>query len=347
MRPDTVDYTYDSAPAGPRVSCRMVPYGPQAYAPPTIPLGSDGFPYRPCSLAYPYQGKGYYGVPSYGEFAEDSIEYGLQIASCPILGADNMNIGSTYSTIGRGWASAPHMPKNHVLFLGDDSAYNHAPMPYANNGYTLRPAISPDSKGSMSGMSNGLPAMVNGMDRILPTPGHRTFPRSGNGQSVRSLDGMLPYSDLLNSNIPSGNKSLTSNSASENGSISSPYMPLSQSSPEALTTTNMNCSSQSVSTNHQQSDIQYHRNSGRLYSSFAASSSEDLHGGSYGVVSPGSKRPSHGSQAGGSGSSPSSGDLANGHSYVPYQHQSYPAPPMEMSAPVTHRGSEASIQAGA
>ena len=348
MRPDAVEYSYNSTPAGPRVNCRMVPYGTQAYAPPAIPLGSDGFPYRQNSLAYPYQGKGYYGLPPYGEFAEESIDYGLHSTSYPILGADNMNIGSTYTNIGRGWTSTLQVPKNHLLFLGEESAYSHAHVQqYPNNTYALRPAISPDSKSmSMSGMSNSLPALVNGTDRVLPMPAHRTFLRSDDGQHVRGLNGMHPYSDLLNSNVTSSSKSLTSNSASENGSISSPYIPLSQSNPEALPPTSINCSSQIASTSHQQSDIYNHNNSGRLYNSIATSSSEDLHSGSYGVVSPSSKRPLHDTQAEGSRSSPSPGDLASGHSYVPYQHQSYPAPPMEIPVPVTHRRSEKTIQAG-
>lgn len=348
MKPDAADYNYDSTPTGPRVNCRMVPYGPQAYAPPAIPLGSDGFPYRQGSLSYPYHGKGYYGVPSYSEFAEEHIDYSLHSASYPLLGAEHMNMGPTYSGMGRGWTPAPQLPKNNLLFLAEESAYSHGQVPYPNNDYALRPAASPNSKGmSMSGISSSLPALANGTDRILPMPAHRTFLRSSDNQSSRGLDGIHPYGDLLSNNMINSSKSLNSNSASENGSISSPYIPLSQSSPEALTTTHMNCGSQNLSNSHQPTDIFNHSNSSRLYDSITTSSSEDLHGGSYGVVSPSSKRPSHGSQADGSGSSPGPGDLASGHNYVPYQHQSYPAPPMEMPAPVTHRGSDTSIQAGA
>jgi hypothetical protein len=332
----------------------MVPYGPQAYAPPAIALGPDGFPYRQSSLSYPYQGKGYYGMPSYGEFAEENIDYGLQTASYPLLSTDHMGLGSTFSNIGRSWTPAPQLPKSGLLFLGDESAYGHAQMPYQNSGYGLRPTISPESKAmSMSGISNSLPALVNSTDRVLPIPAHRTsFLRSndglpGNAQPVRGLESMHPYSDLLNSNIISSSKSLNSNSTSENGSISSPYLPLSQSSPETLPSTHMSCGSQNLSTTNQQNGIYHHGSHGRLYSSITTSSSEDLHSGSYGVVSPSSKRPSHGSPADDSGSAPSPGDLANGHSYVPYQHQSYPAPPMEISGPVTHRGSDTSIPAGA
>lgn len=344
MKPDAVDY-YDPLPAGPRVNCRMVPYGPQAYAPPPIPLGSDGFPYRHGSLSYPYQGKSYYGTP-YSEFSEENIDYGLQSTAYPLLSAEHMNMGTTYSGIGRGWASSPHIPKNSLLFLGEESAFNHAHVPYPPNGYALRPTINSDSKGmSMSGVSNSLPALVNGADRVLPMPAHRTFLRSSDNLPVRSLDGMHPYGDLLNNNMISSNKSLNNNSASDNGGISSPYAPLSQSSPEAITTTLLSCNSQSLSSNHQQTDMYNHSSNGRLYDSIATTSSEELHGGSYGVVSPSSKRPSRGSQA---ETSPPQGDLASGHSYVPYQHQSYPAPPVEIPAVATsHRGSDTSIQAGA
>lgn len=350
MKPDAVDYNYDSTSTVARVNCRIVPYGPQAYAPPAIPLGSDGFPYRQSPLStYPYHGKGYYGVQSYSEFTEENIDYGLQSSPYPLLNAEHMNLGSTYSGIGRAWAPAPQLPKSNILFLGEDSPYSHSQLHYPNNGYALRPTISPDSKGmSMSGISNSLPALVNGTDRVLPVPAHRTFLRSNDAQSARSLEGMHPYTDLLNNNMISSNKSLSSNSASENGSISSSYVPLSQSCPDTIATTQINCTNQSLSTNNQQTDLYSHNNNNRLYNSINTSSSEDLHGGSYGVVSPSTtKRPLHGSRADSSMSSSSPGDLANGHNYVPYQHQSYPPPPIEMQAPVNHRGSDTSIQASA
>lgn len=354
MKTDATDFAYDSASAGPRVNCRMIPYGPQAYAPQAIPLAPDGFPYRHSSLAYPYQGKGYYGMPSYGEFAEVNIDYGLQSASYPLLSTEHINMATSYPSNGREWTPTPQLPKASLLFLGEEPAYTHTQISYANNGYALRPTISPASKAlSMSGISNSLPALVSGADRVLPMPTHRTsFLRSNDGlpqnaQPNRNLDVIHPYSDLLNNNIINNSKSLNNNSASENGNISSPYVSLSQSSGDDLPTTHVNYGSQNLSTSQQQNDIYNNGSHGRLYSSIATSSSEDLHSGSYGVVSPNSKRPSHGSQADGSMASSSPGELANGHSYVPYQHQSYPAPPMEIQGPVTHRGSDTSIQAGA
>lgn len=366
MKNDTVEY-YDSGPTAPRVNCRMVPYGPQAYAPPPIALGSDGFPCRQGSMSYPYQGKGYYGMSSYGEFTEENIDYGLQSTSYPLMGAENINMGPAYSSIGRGWTPATHHPKNNLLFLGEDSPYSHPQASYAANGYALRPAISPGSKGmSMTGISNSLPALVAGTDRLLPMPPHRPLVRSGDGLSTRSLDGMHQYGgDLLNNSVIS-NKSMNSNSASENAIINSPYGALSQGGPDAGTPTHLNCSSQGLGTNHQPNDMYTHSSSGRLYDSITASSSEDLQSGSsgriydsiatsssedldsgsYGVVSPSSKRPLHGSQTDGSGPS-QQGDLANGHRYVPYQQQSYPAPPLELPAPTAHRSSDTSIQAGA
>lgn len=191
----------------------------------------------------------------------------------------------------------------------------------------------------MSGISNSLPALITGPDRLLPVPALRS-------PSTRSSDGMPSYGDMLSNNIMSSNKSLNNNSVSENAGLASPFARLSQSSSDAVTQAPMGCSSQTLSASHQPADMYSHNGSARLYEPIITSSSDDLHSGSYGVASPGSKRPSHRSQTEGSGTSPQ-GDLSSGHSYIPYQQQSYPAPPIDLPAPTPHLSSDTSIQAGA
>jgi len=358
MKSDAADFGYDSAPAVPRTSCRMIQYGTQTYAPQPIALGPDGFPYRHSSLSYPYQGKGYYGMPSYSEFADENIDYGLQSASYQLLTQEHVNMASAYSSSGsgRGWTPAPQLPKTTPLFLEQEPAYSHGQMPYSSNGYALRPTISPESKAmSLNSMAGSLPVPppINGTDRVLPFPAHRSsYVRSSEGmiptpQSGRNLECIQPYNGLIGNNIMSNSKGINTNSVSENGNISSSYISLPQSSPEAIPATHINYGTPNLSSSQQQNEMYNPGGHDRLYNSNSNSSSEDLRSGSYGIVSPGSKRPSQSSQTDGTMSSPSPGTLANGHSYVPYHQQSYPAPPMELSGAHTHRGSVAGIQAGA
>jgi hypothetical protein len=98
MKSDQSDFNYEPPPPPPRSSCRMGPYGP-AYGPQPILTTTEGFPYRHNSIpSYPFQGKAYYGIPSYGDFPDETIDYSLQGAAYSLLSSESLGMPSNYST---------------------------------------------------------------------------------------------------------------------------------------------------------------------------------------------------------------------------------------------------------
>jgi hypothetical protein len=362
MKSDQSDFNYEPPPPPPRSSCRMGPYGP-AYGPQPILTTTEGFPYRHNSIpSYPFQGKAYYGIPSYGDFPDETIDYSLQGAAYSLLSSESLGLPSNYSTSSnpRGWTPAPQLPKNNApLYLEQEAAYNHPQPLYSNNGLVLRPTISPESKAmSMNGMASSLPQTmnppINSTERVLPYPAHRPYLRSSDGtlpgpQHMRSLDSLHSYNSLMSANMINNTKAINNGSVTENASLSSSYLPLTHhSSQEQLSSQHIDYNSSSLVTNQQQNDIYASSQSQHGLYNQHNGSSDDLRGGSYGLVSHSSKRPSQSSQSDGTLSSSSPASLTNGHQYVPFQHQYHPAPPMEMPGPLPgHRGSVTSIQAGA
>jgi len=215
------------------------------------------------------------------------------------------------------------------MYLKQESSYSHGQLPYHT--YPLRPTISPETKTSSLGgqiLSGSLPAPVSGNDRVLPFPAAN---RPQVGSYLHSSSSVLPtpqggyqsYDELVSTNTHS-RKSINSSAVSENGSLSTSYLPYSSSSPESLASSQTAYSSQAMS---QQNAEIYTPNSEGL---FHPNESTDS---SYGPSSETPKRDSQSSQGGPEGPMPSmsNGNLANGHAYIPYNSQSsYPAPPMDI-----------------
>jgi hypothetical protein len=289
-------------------------------------------------------------MPSFGEFADENVDYGLHGASYPLMNPDSVGIPSTYteSNAGRGWTPTPQLPKNNnTLFLEQDSTYSHGQ--YPANSFHIRPLINCESKNmSLNGMASALPAPIT--DRVLPYPSagrqsQGSFLRSNENQSVlqssqslRNLDGIQSYNNgLMSAGMMNAVKSLNNSSIPENASMSAPYLSLTNSNSESVPSSQMGCSSQYSGADHQRTEIYSNTNSNGLYRQQNDSSSSVSNG-----YSPSSRKPSQASDR----SSPAT-TLSNGHTYVPYISQSYPQPPMEeMPLPIsTHRPSSAGIQA--
>lgn len=316
-------YEYDSsAGAAARLSFRTASYGPQ-YGP---NLGLDGYQYRSNSSAslYPYAPKPYYSAQSpYGEFADENVDYGLQVSitTSPqfqqTILAPDLGLAPTYTTsnIGRGWTPAPQFPK--ALFLEPhDSAYSHGQLPYHGSMYGLRMAV-PESKGvSLNGSSASLPAPITGSDRVLPLPAANRAVEVGS--FLRSTENLLPATQPGYQSYNNGNNGLTStgmlsciknqhgNSVSDNGSMSSGYLPMPNSNPESLSSQISYCS-QPISLCPQHTESYTPPSPDHMYRSGESDSM-------YGHSSEGSEQ----------------GRLANGHVYV---RSSAPAAPTAYQPP--------------
>jgi hypothetical protein len=319
-------YEYDSsAGAAARLSFRTASYGPQ-YGP---NLGLDGYQYRSNSSAslYPYAPKPYYSAQSpYSEFADENVDYGLQVSitTSPqfqqTILAPDLGLAPTYTTsnIGRGWTPAPQFPK--ALFLEPhDSAYSHGQLPYHGSMYGLRMAV-PESKGvSLNGSSSSLPAPITGSDRVLPLPAANRAVEVGS--FLRPTENLLPatqpgYQSYNNGN--NGNNGLMStgmlsciknqhgSSVSENGSMSSGYLPMPNGNPESLSSQMSYCS-QPISLSPQHTESYTPPSPDHMYRSGESDSM-------YGHSSEGSEQ----------------GRLANGHVYV---RSSAPAAPTAYQPP--------------
>lgn len=335
MKNDDSDFGYDpTAVSG--LQCRMVPYGPQSYAPQST-LGTDAYQYRASSLsAYQYPLRpNYSGIPPFAEFADENFDYGLQASSYSLVNPDHLAMPPSYATpgVGRGWTPAPQVSKSTSLFLEQEPVYNQGQLPYqSNNGFPLRPTISPENRTlSLSGAVPSLPAPINGNDRVLPYPAAQrpaqvgSFLRSSDSLTPTTQPGYSSYNGLMSSNMLNSVKAANGAAVSENASLSPPYLPIASTSPKSLSS-QLAYSSHSLPISQQSSEM-YPPSQDSLFHSNDSSDS------AYGPSTSGSKRgsqSSHTSNTESSLPSYSNGNLANERAYVPYTSQLYPAPQMDM-----------------
>jgi len=332
----------------------MVPYGPQSFPEPT-PLGPDGYICRPQSLAayqYHLPPKHYYPVASFPDSYDDNAEYNFP-GSYPLAMQDQLGIPAyANSNVGRGWNAASQPPKTSLF--PEQDPYNHGQYPVNY----IRPAISPESKSiSFGSMASSLP-VTTGTDRMLPLPPAATarqevsYLRSDNhgsnhnSQSTRNLDALRSNNGLMSMGLLNAVKAMNTNSVTDNASMPGPYMPLSTTS-EGLPSSQIGYSSQQISSAHQQSQIDpYPSNENGMYL-HASNSVESLHGSYQPSSSPSSKGRVNSRDSDASPTSTiSSGQLSNGHEYVPYVQQmdTYPMPPSATPLPMHPRRSITSIQ---
>lgn len=357
MKSDAAEFGYDSAAAVSRIHCRMTPYGPQhqPYTPHITSLGPDGFPsYRNNSLSAYQAPLKYYGISSYGDFADENVDYGLHASNYSIMNQER--VGIPYTSLGstRAW-NQPQIPKNSSLFMEQDSSYSHGQLPYHIPAYPnpIRSAVSPESNSlSLNGMPTAPPA-PNGTDRVLPAPASYRAAQMG-GSYLRSIESILPMSQppmhysnngLMSTSMMNAVKALNTSSVSENSSMSSTYLPLS-SSPDSGSSSQISFGSQSVSSGQQNHDgytLDHESSQQHTLYQHHDNSSDNL---AYVPSSSGSNRPSISSQNGDESQSlPSNnggGPLPNRHYYIPpvSTQASYPVPPMiamEPAAPVIPR----------
>jgi hypothetical protein len=344
MKSDAAEFGFDSAATVSRIHCRISPYGPQhqPYTPHITPLGPDGFqPYRHNSISA-YQPIKYYGISSYGDFADENVEYGMHSSNYSIMNQEPISIPYTSVESTRGW-NQPQLPKSNSLFVEHDTSYNHGHLPSYSNAFPYRPNISPESKSlSLNGMSIALPAPVNGADRVLPAPAsYRAAPVAGS--YLRSSESPLPMAQspihfnnnsLMSINLINAVKALNSGAASENASMPSAYLPLSSSPPESVPSSHMSFGTDSVSSSQQNHDGYTHSLVHSQQSLFHHSNSSSGDIGSYGSSSSSANRPSISSQNGEDSQQPpstnSGGSLVNGYCYIPpaSTQGSCPAPSM-------------------
>ena len=361
MKNECVTYDFDSSGgAASRINCRtgMMPFGPHSFAPQPASLPLENYPYRNNSLpTYPYQVKSYYPM-SYGDFSDAPVDYGLQNS---LMGNDHLGLSSNYittSSSGRGWtpapAQVPPMPKTPLFIEQSDTPYSHNQLPY--HAYPLRGNTNLDSKNvSTNGPSATLPPPPGNtsVDRMLPPVPSTNNRLAQIGPFLRSSDG-LPATSTIQSQAHAqpfqdysmirGNKSHHGNAVSESSSMSTGYLPMSSTSPESLSSSQMAYGSQPPMSMSQQSDMYASSSTDGLCASESSGES------SYGHVSEESKRGSHSSQtSNGDGSLPS---LSSGgarlvndreYHYVPTGINAngypYPVPPIQQPTPVSSRPS--------
>jgi hypothetical protein len=338
MKPEAATYDYNqSGGAASRINCRLpFSYGPHACVQDT-PLGLGNYQFRGDSLsAYQFAPKPYYGIPAFGGFTEND-DYGLQGSMFPVFSAENLALASNYTTFGttRAWSATPQLPRNSLFIDSPETPYNHGQISY------LRANINTESKnmsfgGNNSTLSGPLPAPLPivpvAVDRLLPIPASNRpvqvipYPRpSENGIPVTQNVYPLYPGDFVRTSL----KAQNTNSVSDNGSLTSSYVPMPSSSPESISSSQIADNSQALSMGQQQEQAYTPPSSDGLYQN---DSSDLLYGHS--------NRGSQSSQASNDTSlSPST--MVNGRPYVPYQSNSYPQPPMNnISAPsVVHQTS--------
>ncbi|XMA07700.1 hypothetical protein WAI453_000491 [Rhynchosporium graminicola] len=231
--------TYDFDPSGgaaSRLNSRTgtMPFGSHAFVPQSAPLSPDGYQYRNTSLpAYPYTIRPFYAMPSYGDFGEEGVDYGLQV---PLMGTEHLALTPNYitsSAAGRGWT--PQMPRTPLYVEQSETPYNHNQLPF--HGYPPRLNSNSEIKhGSLNGIGGSLPppSLINGnVDRMLPP-----VPSSNNrtaqiGPYLRSNDGLPATTTLQTQPYPDfgmirNSKHHNNNTISDNSSMASvSYMPMS------------------------------------------------------------------------------------------------------------------------
>lgn len=341
MKNDGAEFGYDSAAAVSRVHCRTSPYGPQhqPYTPHVTTLGPEGFPpYRHNSISA-YQPIKYYGISSYGDFAEDNVEYGMHASNYSIMNQEPP-ISTPYTSIGsaRTWGH-PQLQKSNSLFVEQDTSYTQ--LPSYSNPFPYRPNISPDSKSlSLHSMASALPPSTNGTDRVLPAPAsYRTAQVAG--PYLRPIENNITISQqpmhstcsnngLMSTHMINAVKALSASSASESSSISSTYLPLS-SSPESVPSSQMSFGTHSVSSTQQNHDGYTPSHDAPQQSLFQHANNSTGDVGSYSTSC--SNRRSISSNNG-EDSQPLSnngngiGSLMNGYCYIPPVSTQYPHPPI-------------------
>ncbi|CZS88089.1 uncharacterized protein RCO7_01058 [Rhynchosporium graminicola] len=346
--------TYDFDPSGgaaSRLNSRTgtMPFGSHAFVPQSAPLSPDGYQYRNTSLpAYPYTIRPFYAMPSYGDFGEEGVDYGLQV---PLMGTEHLALTPNYitsSAAGRGWT--PQMPRTPLYVEQSETPYNHNQLPF--HGYPPRLNSNSEIKhGSLNGIGGSLPppSLINGnVDRMLPP-----VPSSNNrtaqiGPYLRSNDGLPATTTLQTQPYPDfgmirNSKHHNNNTISDNSSMASvSYMPMSSTSPESLSSSQMAYGSQTSMSMSQHSDIYTPPSTDGLCTN------ESSGAPSYGHISGASKGGSQSSHASsGDGSLP---PLQNGsgpvndreYHYAPAPNSSsyhYPMPPIHQPTPVSGRPS--------
>ncbi|KAK2625770.1 hypothetical protein QTJ16_005082 [Diplocarpon rosae] len=322
------DYNASGGAAASRLNCRMVPFAPQ-FGTHSAPLPLDGYQYRNGSMStYQYPVKPYYQMPSFGDYGDENVDYGLQ---GQLIGTDQMGLAPNYitSTSARGWTPAPQIPKTPLYIEQSETPYSHGQvqMPFHHaSSYPLRTQMNSDPKNMpMNGMGASLPPPLNAsVDRMLPFPAGNTGRPAQMGSFLRSSDNLPSattlqsqhfndYSFVRNDRNPNNN-----NASSESASVSSSsYLPASSTSPESLSP-----SSHMAYAPQPPSSSGHHSSDSDIYS---PPSQDNMSAGSessyaHNRGSDGSKRDSQGSQgSNGDGSLPSMNDqqdlLVNGHKY--------------------------------
>jgi len=310
----------DSAAARLQIYRQYPQIGGAFYQTPQVsPASQDSLTtYRNPAYQYPVR-NGIY-AHSYQEYGEDGMEY----PNYPILMPDHL---ATPAYSGPGSSrlyNSSLKPSQAPLFLEQDPGYGHSQVGQMT-GYSMslpfRQAVSQDIKPSFTnGMSNSFHSPVSGNDRMLPAPatniGRPTYLRSNeSGQGPFSSSGF------------GGNKALNGNAGSENASVSTSYLPVSNSQ-ESMSSSNVSYSSQPQPMKQQQTDYSSHH--GLMYSSQNQDSSDTQ--SNYGPSDPSSKSR-HGSQSTDGStltSSTNSGMLSSGYQYYPPPHRlgNYPMPPV-------------------
>lgn len=336
MKSESTVFDYDFS-GGPRLNCRMVPYGPQSYG-----IGLDPYSYRNNSMsAYQFPinpVKSYY---SFGDY-EENVEYSLQ-GSYQMLPTEHLGMPNYTTSASRGWATpTPQLTKNPLFVDQPDSVYNHGQLPYHSGpSFALRPAISPEPKSlSLQGLTASLPTQLPGTDRLLPNPAAKRQPQ---GSFLRTSDSLLPasqpgyqsYHGLTSANVLNNLKNHS------NATPHDPQMAMSSSSSEQPTSSQMTYNSgQNMSP---QSQMYHPAHPGSYFiSSGETSESPYIH-------TPPSKgsQSSEGGHTGGSSPPQSGGSLVNGQHYVPspYTSSIYPGPTIEVQSSAPSRDPSTSVPA--
>ena len=136
MKGDAAEFGYDSAAAVSRIHCSMRPYGSQhhqPYTPHVTTLGPDGYPYRQNSIAAYQKPLMYYGTPSYSEFADENVDYGMPTSNYSIMNQEPLS--NPYVSAGsiRSWQAPQLQKSNNSLFMDQEPSYNHGHLPSHSN----------------------------------------------------------------------------------------------------------------------------------------------------------------------------------------------------------------------
>ncbi|KAG9230014.1 hypothetical protein BJ875DRAFT_488366 [Amylocarpus encephaloides] len=340
-RIDTVDFGNLGEPpaeAATRLQCRMAPCGPQGYFPSTGPI-PEGYYGR---NNYPVPQR-YYDITTFGEFQEEKVFDFNHNSAYTMLGTDYSPIQGDHNKL---FTPAP-LVKNNSIFLEESQGQ----MVPCTGSYQLRPAVSPvpNLKGSaINGSLNNLPAL--GPDRLLPYPlntnsGSRTPLPAAQMTSCLRPQGAFPQSSYHNYDSLPGASTLGSMRNMAPSTVPDPamnsatYLTYSSSSPESLASSAQTSFGASLPTSQSEvyASSPYASSNEVLPSIFHTSEPQEP---SYG--------PSNGDRHSGSrernttdGSvSMLQGELANGHTYTPYNSHSqsnYPQPPMDLSSAPSRR----------